>query len=215
MIIWRSWSPVTLLRSRTTLWNKALLSCSSLTNSMRNSTVWPALFWFHLHQPWFCWPPHYSITYCAVWESCRWPSAAVWISPFKWRKFVFFTWASGIYFKSSFKIGFNMKKENPSVLALARLFSEISEDFDLPKDPFRFASSLQTYTRSVEHFQITKKKSLYWHKHLHILHIISKYFAFPCKHSDTRILGQRQGDYYGSFLVPWIVMQIVKILKWF
>lgn len=37
-----------------------------------------------------------------------------------------------------------MKKENPSVLALARLFSEISEDFDLPKDPFRFASSLQT-----------------------------------------------------------------------
>jgi len=43
--------------------------------------------------------------------------------------------------KISFKIRFNMKKENPSVLTPARLFSEINEEFYLPEDPLRFASS--------------------------------------------------------------------------
>lgn len=111
MITWRSWSPVRLLRSRAMLWNKVLLRCSSPTHSMRNSTVWAVMFWFHLHQPWFCGPPHYSITCSAVWEPCRWPSAAVWISPFKWRKFVFMIRQCGYTVRSALKSGLIWKKK--------------------------------------------------------------------------------------------------------
>lgn len=162
MIIWRSWSPVTLLRSRTTLWNKALLSCSSLTNSMRNSTVWPALFWFHLHQPWFCWPPHYSITYCAVWESCRWPSAAVWITPFKWRNLVSSHEPVGYTLRAALKLDLIWKKKihrfwlwQDSSVKSVKILTYLRTPLDLHL-PYRLNN-----IRSVEHFQITKKKSHY------------------------------------------------------